>query len=152
VWNSAYRNIESTLSVYLGIHNIRGTSESRKVTIKKVIIHPHYCHSDFANDIAVIQLDEFVSSSKHVGFSCLPPLNNAVYPGELNESVVVGWGIQNVKDSGSNSNVLNNVVIKIMKQKGGCIGLPSHICAGDIDGGKDSIYIYYWRYSCLFFL
>ena len=120
------------------MHNIRGTSTSRQISVSKFIKHPSYCEGDYSHDIALIQIEELLKQNNKVGFSCLPPINDAKYPNERNESVVIGWGKENEIEDNKLSNFLKNVVIKIPKQTDGCENKPFYICAGDVNGGKDS--------------
>lgn len=138
-----YPNAESTLSVYLGIHNVKGTSKSRKLTVKKIIKHASYCWQTHAieHDIAIIKINEAVKINKNIGFSCLPPINDETYPTTHKNIYVIGWGKTNETQLFS-SNELNEVELSILNSNlfDKCRGKKFIICAGDYHGGKDSKY------------
>lgn len=124
VSNEFILDIKSTISVYIGLHNINEKTSSRRVLVKNFVKYPE--NSSFLHDIALIKIDEFLRSNSRVGFACLPHGNDDKYPGEHKESVVIGWGKTNENDKVSD--VINNVAINILPQMLDCGRMPFHIC------------------------
>ena len=126
IWNKFYSSIESTISVYIGLHSIHEIFPSRRVFVRKIIKHPNNCN--LIHDIAIIQLDELITKNNKVGFACLPPTQNSQYPAENIFSAVIGWGKQDENQTANPSKVLNNVGIDILAPQFNCGRMASSIC------------------------
>ncbi|XP_069943643.1 venom protease isoform X2 [Cherax quadricarinatus] len=75
--------------------------------------HPNFDHRSYNNDLAVIELDEPVTITKHVRPVCLPSNTNETYEGKI--ASVPGWGRQ--EESGDPSDVVREVKVPIMSNK-----------------------------------
>jgi hypothetical protein len=126
IWNKFYSNIESTISVYIGVHNVHEISASRNIFVRKVIKYQKNCN--LIHDIAIIQLNELLTLQNKVGFACLPPTNDAQYPGDNIFSAVIGWGKIDGNQYGNTSSVLNNVGINIFPSQYDCGKRPFNMC------------------------
>lgn len=108
------------------------------IAVKKAIRHAGYNSSTLANDIALLQLDTPSAS----------PQAKVVQPSQLTSLVadsmttVVGWGT--TREGGGTSDALLEVDVPVISNDK-CKAFPRYnnvndgmICAGYVDGGKDS--------------
>ena len=113
-------------------------SYSKTIGVKKIIQHPAYDSSTFANDISILQLKKKISLKDYPNIkpACLPHAN-ALFPGE---AIVTGWGT--VQSGGHLTSYLNEVGVTVFAD-GNCGSMNSlmtedMICAGLLEGGRDS--------------
>jgi secreted trypsin-like serine protease len=95
------------------------------------------------NDIAILKLKNQVDLNSKVQIACLPTNKSNSYPGTNVDSIAAGWG--NLEFEGSSPNILNEVDLKIYESsycsrvlKGLDKNWDSQICAGDMEGFKDT--------------
>ena len=145
--NEMYPNIESTISVYLGVHDksLVEFGEIEYPTIKRGVLKrkPHEMYDPYftLNDIALLVLDKEVELNEHIQIACLPP-DSFSYPGtNITEAYAVGWGL--IDSSGKMPDLLRNVKLTIYKSSD-CHAVAvdveknwnSQMCAGDLKGKK----------------
>jgi len=125
--------------VGLGSKNYRNTI---KYTVKDVIIHPWYDSRSYNNDIGLIKLNESIRFSIRVSKISLPFQNEPVPP---TLGVVSGWGY--TSENGRISPILMEAHIPVIENISKCRTLfkkynviitNSMVCAGIVDGSKDS--------------
>ncbi|KAM7015083.1 haptoglobin [Tautogolabrus adspersus] len=76
--------------VYLGISGRVEAVESKQVAVQKIVLHPGFQnHTDWDNDLALIQLKEPVVMSDKVTPIPLPERNQDTLPGA---GIITGWG------------------------------------------------------------
>ena len=130
----------NNLFVRLGETSLDTTYESYSKTIgvKKIIQHPAYDSSTFANDISILQLKKKISLKDYPNIkpACLPD-KNARFPGD---AIVSGWG---TVGSGMHLNSWLHEVNVTVFADGNCGAMNSHMtpdmmCAGKMEGGKDA--------------
>ncbi len=133
----------STVTVYLGKHNIRQTEASQQTkSVAQVIIHPNYNPNSGDNDIALLRLTSAATLNNRVATIPLlvsPDDDPLTAPGVL--ATVTGWGT--TSEGGDASNALQKVSIPIVSNATCNQALPwtitqNMICAGYAAGGKDS--------------
>ena len=145
--NEIHPNIESMISVYLGVYD-RSLVEFGEIeypAIKRGVLkrktHDMYDEYYTLNDIAVLVLDKEVELNEHIQIACLPP-DSFSYPGEnITEAYAVGWGFTD--SNGKTTDILRNVKLTIYKSSD-CNAVAknveknwnSQICAGDLKGKK----------------
>jgi len=125
------------LRVRLGDHNIKTSSDANHVEkrVKRVIRHKGFSSSTLWNDVAILTLDEEVSSNQNIQPICLAH-GTSNYVG--NVVTVAGWGT--LKEKGKQPDVLMKVDVKVWentrckKSYGSKApgGITSHmLCASD---------------------
>ncbi|TRY87416.1 hypothetical protein DNTS_013896 [Danionella cerebrum] len=126
--------------VYLGLHNQEETSKSTERHVKRIIPHPKYNHSNYDNDIALMELDSPVTLSKKIWPVCLP---EATHDFPTGKSVwITGWGKLRA-ESDALPSVLQKAEVRIINSAV-CNTLLAHgitprmICAGVLTGGVDA--------------
>lgn len=134
------------VGVLVGVRDLRVPTSA--LSVSRIIVHPGYMESTFANDIALLQLSEPVSDT-----SLIIPLSTAsddatlAAPGTL--ATVSGWGgLVGYPPGGSPPggqqypDVLHAVQLPIVDnptcQGSNSTVLDSMICAGFAEGGKDA--------------
>ncbi|RWS11157.1 serine proteinase stubble-like protein [Dinothrombium tinctorium] len=143
--------------VRLGAFDVRYPLEGTTVDIavNKIVVHQNYSRPrPFANDIALLRLEQSVEYSDHIVAICLPPtgdpLNANFYEGF--RGTVTGWGWlrdeNNNSDKAEHATILQKVTLPIVSNeictqwyhyKGKTIVVSSRqFCAGFEDGGKDA--------------
>ena len=130
----------NNIFVRLGETSLDTTYESYSKTIgvKKIIQHPAYDSSTFANDISILQLKKKISLKDYPNIkpACLPD-KNARFPGD---AIVSGWG---TVGSGMHLNSWLHEVNVTVFADGNCGAMndymtPDMLCAGKMEGGKDA--------------
>ncbi|XP_055383280.1 trypsin-1-like [Condylostylus longicornis] len=113
-----------------------------RINAENIIIHPEYNIPDlYDNDIALIVLKSNLIYSNKIGSINLPDVNDIFSPGTKVE--VSGWGTTN-QYFNMLSNVLKSVEIVIIdletcnKLNYNEVNENNMLCAGDLNGGKDS--------------
>ncbi|CAF1668866.1 unnamed protein product, partial [Adineta ricciae] len=131
----------SNYFVVIGAHYLNDTN-SKRFQIQSVKIHENYDHKLFTSDIALLELSDNVDfRNSTVGFICLPPMKSSTYPAEPSTAVAIGWG--RLDENSSMSYTLQQVRLPILSHKNHvCSQQISdnlvHICAGFIQGGRDT--------------
>ncbi|KTF93721.1 hypothetical protein cypCar_00039328 [Cyprinus carpio] len=132
------------LQVTVGEH-IRGKDEGTEQTrkVSKVFVHPRYNHSSADSDIALLRLHSPVTLDAFAIPICLPPVNGTFGRtiGAIRMSTVSGWG--HLSQSGPSSPVLQRLEVPRVsseecKAKSGLKVTRNMLCAGFIEGGRDS--------------
>ena len=130
----------SKLYVGLGETSFDTTFESfsKTIQVKKIIQHPQYDSSTFANDISILQLKKKISLKDYPNIkpACLPK-KGALFPGD---AIVSGWG---TVGSGMHLNSWLHEVNVTVFADGNCGYMNDHmtpdmLCAGLMEGGKDA--------------
>jgi trypsin len=128
-------------TIVAGDHNIaqnEGPEQTRQVT--RIVRHPQYSGSTFANDIALMELSEPLTLNDQVKAATLPPQDwNPDFSGD---AVVAGWGA--LSEGGSSPTTLYKVTVPLVTNAvcnsnynpNGYQIDDTMICAGE--GGKDS--------------
>ncbi|KAK4320137.1 hypothetical protein Pmani_008973 [Petrolisthes manimaculis] len=103
-------NIPPTLIVVAGEHDLSTSSESdtQRMIVDSITIHPNYDIDDVLNDIAILTLTKPLTFTKGVQPVCLAPAD------ELHEgktAIVTGWG--NTFNDGDDSDVLLEVTVNV---------------------------------------
>ncbi len=135
------------VTVYLGEHNLLAYEPSEQtIGAAQVIAYPAYNPSNSDGDLALIQLAAPAALNSRVAVLPLlmsPGDDPLAAPGAL--STVTGWGAI-IDSNNSWSPVLREVSLPIVSNTTcnqampGPAITPNQICAGYVDGGKDSCY------------
>uniref|UniRef100_A0A8C8STL1 Transmembrane protease serine 2 n=1 Tax=Pelusios castaneus TaxID=367368 RepID=A0A8C8STL1_9SAUR len=128
-------------TVYAGILTQKETKDRSGYRVQKIISHPNYDSESKNNDIALMKLQTTLSFTDAVGPVCLPNPGMMFQPNQ--ECWISGWGAEQV--GGKTSDVLNAVMVPLIEPSvcnslsfyNGLV-LPTMICAGYLQGGKDS--------------
>jgi transmembrane protease serine 9 len=131
-------NEPNQLQIKLGTNVLSQGGEVKK--LKKIIVHESWDPATYKNDIALLQLDDS-ASEEPIGL--LAPGDAARLFPESVLAVVSGWGY--TRQNGSVSDVLRHVGVQVVSNAT-CNGPQSYpgeisdgmVCAGFIEGGKDS--------------
>lgn len=133
------RPLENFSFARLGTHALKGPSEVY-CGISHFIPHPKYNADEYQNDIALLKLDKKVSFSLLVSPVALPAGEDSFSPSS--ECWVTGWGNIDEGESLEGKQILQELEMPLIKNcfcKYAYPGLrPTMICAGFIEGGKDS--------------
>ncbi|XP_046584850.1 trypsin-like [Haliotis rubra] len=132
---------ESDWKVRLGVHDLSKTeSSSESIDVKTAMIHPQYNTQTLEYDIALIELSSAPQLSR-------PEINIGCVSGDVAKAgevcYVAGWGL--TSSGGDQSDVLQLIEKPVLSQSQ-CRDIfgsntfyeVSMICAGFIEGGKDS--------------
>ncbi|XP_026567922.1 serine protease 27-like [Pseudonaja textilis] len=137
--------------VGLGDHQLTNPSNnSEKFAIRQIIPHPNYTGNDNMFDIALVELNSTVKFTKYILPMCLPE-SSVKFP-DNTSCWVTGWGsttsrgdlnplqtLQEVELFIINTDICNSAYnllnISILPHSP---VMPSMICAGSFNGGKDS--------------
>ncbi|XP_020852819.1 granzyme A [Phascolarctos cinereus] len=145
VITAAHCSIKRTTNVILGAHSkSKKEAEKQIMTVKKEIPYPCYDQTTHEGDLKLLQLNGKVKITKAVRLLKLPQSGKDIKPGTACQ--VAGWG-KTVNRSNKPSDTLREVNVTVIDRKicndedhynlKPFIG-PNMICAGDINGGKDS--------------
>lgn len=113
---------------------MRPDKDEQKITVEKIIPHPHYHEYTFDSDIALLYLSSAVTLGPFASPACLPDANLAerlMKPGE--QGLVSGWGSTHYLQR--SSRFLRKVQLPVVEQKS-CINSTEQIitdnmfCAG----------------------
>lgn len=135
----------------MGEHDLSNSADTAfDVNVVKVVKHPTYDAKDGHNDLAVLYLERDVQFTDYVRPICLPladPIRSKNFVGY--NPFVAGWG--RTAEGGKPSNVLQQLQLPVLenavcKAKYSQIGKlisekqfdQAVLCAGVLDGGKDS--------------
>ncbi|RXN16592.1 coagulation factor VII-like protein [Labeo rohita] len=140
VWEKDPNHLQVTVGEHIRGKD-EGTEQMRKVS--KVFIHPLFNHSSTDNDIALLRLLSPVTLGPFAIPVCLPPVNGTFGHtiGAVRMSTVSGWG--HLAQSGPPSLVLQKLEVPRVsldecKAKSGLKVTRNMLCAGFIEGGRDS--------------
>lgn len=148
--NTFHPTIESTLTVYAGIHNLTFLKSSfdppspgQRLRIIKIITHPLYNDSTSINDIALFILDRSAVIDSSTGIGCLPQELSTDLPSIDQPAWAAGWGT--LESEGMAPDELYNVRLRIYDESK-CYRVfefipknwTSQVCAGEYRGGKDT--------------
>ena len=102
--------------------------------------HENYITKTSLNDISIIKLSQPAVLSNYVQLACLPPMMTNNYPVANTKVYAAGWGT--LLSNGPVSNKLQNVLITAYAgsacSKYQNTNWNSQICAGELNGGKDT--------------
>ncbi|GAB6027471.1 hypothetical protein CHUAL_001727 [Chamberlinius hualienensis] len=147
---AGYRMAPVLITVNLGDFSLNNSSElsSTQRIVTNIIIHPDYNSVTFANDIALVKLQNSIENSlpRYIRPICLPPSADLVSQDFLIGQMAnaVGWG--STKEGGSGSNSLLHVTVPVMSEEQCSMAYnntavnitPNMICAGYPEGGRDT--------------
>lgn len=127
----------SSLDVVIGVHDLRVTTEGRRIAVSQVVMHPQYgeVNGALANDFALLKL-----AQPATGIPVLPLVDSAtqIATGTLVRSM--GWGA--TSEGGRSSPVLQQVDLNIVSLADASrvySGLTAaHLAAGVPGGGRDT--------------
>ncbi|XP_073491191.1 serine protease 33-like, partial [Aquarana catesbeiana] len=137
----------SNYKVYLGMHQLDVISSHTVVTnVSNIIVNSNFANEGGPGDIALLQLATPVTYSQYIMPICLPSSTTTFPCGT--ECWVTGWGTRssggNVVEYGALQQVMVPLIdrntCQVMYLNGGSSDSIQYdqICAGYIDGGKDS--------------
>ncbi|XP_038163876.1 transmembrane protease serine 9 [Cyprinodon tularosa] len=118
---------------------LRSGSGALVIPIQRVIIHPAFNKNNMDHDVALLELIEPAPASYTIQPACLPsPVHHFL---EDSECYITGWG--SIREGGSLTNLLQKAAVNIIKQKDcqqayGNVLTPNMMCAGLMEGGRDS--------------
>ncbi|OCT61937.1 serine protease 27 [Xenopus laevis] len=148
-FNSTYP--PSFYTVYLGSYKLTGSNANEiPMTVKRFIVHPNYTLPENGADITLVELTSDVNFTNYIQPVCLPSAGVNLPTGL--QCWVTGWGNIASNVSLPDPNTLQEVVVPLIdtQQCNNIIQTPSSsgqssfvilndmLCAGYIDGGKDS--------------
>lgn len=140
----------SQLDIFAGLLDIRKFNDShvQRRRVIKIINHRDFNFTLFESDLALLKLDREIKISDYVRPVCLPekPEQKSLFMrGKFGR--VVGWGYRVSQDSiGQFANILKEICIPTIGndkcqaafKDEGYIVTPKMLCAGQVQGGKDS--------------
>ena len=145
VYNDVTNSIDSNkaiTAVFLKADLTKGNIHSFTRQVTKIIAHPEYNYSLDVNDMALLQLDQSVTSISPV---VLPGTSyDAFTVAAGTTATVLGWGI--TQDSSDSELVLRKVEVPVTEQSVCSAAMAKYsinledsmVCAGFAEGGKDS--------------
>lgn len=74
----------------LGVYDQREITDNDIRQVDRIIAHPNFNRTTYANDIALIRLSQDVDFSRDIGPACLPMSNEFDTDNRL--GTVCGWG------------------------------------------------------------
>ncbi|KAM9385814.1 transmembrane protease serine 9 [Pholidichthys leucotaenia] len=107
--------------------------------IQRVIIHPAFNDTNMDHDVALLELAVPAPMSYTIQSACLPsPVHR--FP-KNTECYITGWG--SMREGGSLTNLLQKAAVNIIdqtdcQQSYGNVLTPSMMCAGFMEGGRDT--------------
>ncbi|XP_042349531.1 haptoglobin [Plectropomus leopardus] len=111
--------------VYLGITGLPEANASTEVAVEKVVLHPGFQnHSDWDNDLALIQLKEPVVMSDKVTPIPLPETGQDLADAVRGSGVITGWGWGALLTLSSS---LKHLVLRLARQS---------VCKAEYDGSE----------------
>lgn len=140
----------SQLDIFAGLLDIRKFNDShvQRRRVIKIINHRDFNFTLFESDLALLKLDREIKISDYARPVCLPekPEQKSLFMrGKFGR--VVGWGYRVSQDSiGQFANILKEICIPTIGndkcqaafKDEGYIVTPKMLCAGQVQGGKDS--------------
>ncbi|XP_044055904.1 transmembrane protease serine 9 [Siniperca chuatsi] len=109
------------------------------IPIQRIVIHPAFNGTNMDHDVALLELAVPAPMSYTIQSVCLPSpvhhfLNNA-------ECYITGWG--SMREGGSLTNLLQKAAVNIIdqadcQQSYGNVLTPNMMCAGFMEGGRDT--------------
>ncbi|XP_049910862.1 transmembrane protease serine 9 [Epinephelus moara] len=109
------------------------------IPIQRVVIHPAFNDTNMDHDVALLELAVQAPMSYTIQSVCLPSpvhrfLKNA-------ECYITGWG--SMREGGSLTNLLQKAAVNIIdqadcQQSYGNVLTPNMMCAGSMEGGRDT--------------
>uniref|UniRef100_A0A8C4PZF9 Peptidase S1 domain-containing protein n=1 Tax=Eptatretus burgeri TaxID=7764 RepID=A0A8C4PZF9_EPTBU len=142
-----FRNeiLQNSITIYLGrLNRTQSNNEQVSRKVKRVITHPKYNPNTIDYDVALLHLNRFVNFSSFIQPACLPSSSHLFATGQ--KCWVTGWGATKYKYSYPST--LQELEISVISDQN-CSDLystindvitPRMMCAGFIEGGKDSCY------------
>ncbi|KAJ8374608.1 hypothetical protein SKAU_G00051880 [Synaphobranchus kaupii] len=109
------------------------------IPVQRVILHPNFNGTSMEFDVALLELSVPAPQSYTIQPICLPsPVHS--FPSTA-ECYITGWGAQN--EGGTLTSLLQKAPVSIMEQPEcqqayGSGLMPSMVCAGSTEGGKDT--------------
>ncbi|XP_051994400.1 transmembrane protease serine 9-like [Xyrauchen texanus] len=130
------------LTVYLGRQTQSGTNSNEvSRTVSQIIIHPNYSSISYDNDITLLHLSSSVNFTNFIRPVCLAAADSTFFNRTV--SWVTGWGDTQTGVPLPSSKPLQEVQVLIVgNRQCKCLYeikiLDNMICAGLLEGGKDS--------------
>ncbi|TMS20546.1 Transmembrane protease serine 9 [Larimichthys crocea] len=109
------------------------------IPIQRVIIHPAFNGTSMDHDVALLEMMVPVPMSFTIQSVCLPsPVHRFL---KTAECYITGWG--SMREGGSLTNLLQKAAVNIIddadcQQSYGNVLTPSMMCAGYMEGGRDT--------------
>lgn len=136
------RTVASSLRIVAGEHSLSKTSGLEQYrNVLSIRVHENYDSKTFANDIALLKMDNSLDlSTAKVRQISLPTAGSILNAGTT--CIVSGWGTTYA--GGTVSDVLRKVAVPVVSNNdcdsmyGAGSILPSMMCAGFVAGGADS--------------
>ncbi|XP_051987442.1 polyserase-2-like [Xyrauchen texanus] len=133
----------SGLTVYLGRQTQSGTNTNEiSRTVSQIIKHPNYSSSSYDNDVTLLHLSSPVTFTDYIRPVCLAAADSTFF--NRTASWVTGWGNIQTGVSLPSPATLQEVQVPIVgNRQCKCLNgiqtiTDNMICAGLIEGGKDS--------------
>uniref|UniRef100_A0AAV2KZX4 Transmembrane protease serine 9 n=1 Tax=Knipowitschia caucasica TaxID=637954 RepID=A0AAV2KZX4_KNICA len=109
------------------------------IPIQRVLIHPHFNSTNMNYDMALLELLVPAPTSYTIQSICLPSAAHRFMKSA--ECYITGWG--SMREGGSLTNLLQKAAVSIIEQADcqlsyGNVLSPNMMCAGHMDGGKDT--------------
>ncbi|XP_056133535.1 transmembrane protease serine 9 [Lampris incognitus] len=109
------------------------------IPIQKVILHPAFNTTNMDHDVALLELAVPAPRSYTIQSVCLPSPVHRFFKSA--ECYIMGWG--SMREGGSLTNLLQKAAVNIIdqadcQQSYGSGLTPSMMCAGYMEGGKDT--------------
>ncbi|KAG8433547.1 hypothetical protein GDO86_017736 [Hymenochirus boettgeri] len=143
-----YNREKTLLRVYLGSFKLdQPDQEEKQFGVNNIIIHPDYDRNLLFNDISLLELDREVDLTEYIIPVCIPSVT-VKFPTGL-ECWVTGWGTIRPSVRLPYPRILQQVAVPLIDSTSctrfyntpssrAVITKDGHICAGYINGGKDS--------------
>ncbi|NXO28424.1 ACRO protein, partial [Cisticola juncidis] len=111
-------------------------------SLKQVVIHPYYRHTDYSYDIALLQLDHPIQCSPYIQIACVA--DPTLIVSEFNNCWVAGWGSTTARSQDASDRLQEAKVqlidLQLCNSTGWYAGEihPYNLCAGYPQGTIDT--------------
>jgi len=143
----------SGISAYVGLTNLTQRGPANQVAVAGVFVHPQWDSSTYANDLALLQLQNPVAQTATTKAIALPDTADpATWPAKGTPAIISGWG--STTATGTASEVLQSATIQVLggpadsvcgkyglsfsSTRSICAGMPNGVidtCQGDSGSG-----------------
>jgi len=133
------------ISAYVGLSNLAQRGPANQVAIAGVFVHPQWDSATYANDLALIQLQNAVAQSPSARPIALPDrADPATWPAKGTAASISGWG--STTATGAASDQLQGATVQVLGgpadytcgRYGSSFSSARSICAGMPTGGIDT--------------